>query len=206
MFIARLTNEGEVKIDYQYQLRSNDIERLKNQKPSDGRPNPFIPEKTEKTEKKNEKKNEEEEKETETTELDWKKRCEELTCRLTKSENECQRLRGIMKKREDLFNKLIRRSYNCGKILKERLRKLRIENQLNSKLNIRLREVFNEDQIRAIINPIENRKWSDDTIKRAARLRLTCGLLGYQEILDQHFPLPLLEIIEQKMGGVELDN
>lgn len=193
MFIARLTNEGEVKIDYQYQLRSNDIERLKNQKPSDGRPNPFIPEK----------KNEEEK---ETTEVDWKQQCEELTCRLTKSEKECQRLRGIMKKREDLFNKLIRRSYNCGKILKERLRKLRIENQLNSKLNIRLREVFNEDQIRAIINPIENRKWSDETIKRAARLRLTCGLLGYQEILDQHFPLPLLEIIEQKMGGVELDN
>lgn len=187
MLIASLTDEGEIKIDHQYQLHSNNIERLKNQQPEDHQNNTFASANVEEG-------------------IDWKKRYEELMSRLTKSESECERLRGVMKKREDLFNRLIKKSYNCGKVLKERLKKLRKENQLNDKLNIRLREIFNEDQLKAFTSPAKScKEWSYETIKRAIRLRLACGSVGYQEILDQQIPLPSERIVQEKMDSIELD-
>jgi len=198
MLIASLTDEGEVKIDYQYQLHNSYIKQLELEDPlilhsleknvkSEDPPSTFtsvnVEEKT-----------------------DWEKRCKELTQLLTKSKSECERLRNAMKKREELFNRIIRKSYKCGKILKERLRKLKEENQIYDKLKIRLREIFNEDQIKALTNQgIGCRGWSDETIRRAMRLRFTCGSVGYQEILDQNVPLPSERTLQRKMNTAEFN-
>lgn len=185
MLIASLTDEGEVKINFQYQLHSDDIQQPKNERSKDS-PSMFAFANGEET--------------------DWKKRCEELTHLLTKSESERKKLRDVMKRREELFNRIIRKSYKCGKILKKRLRQLREENRIYDKLKIKLREIFNEDQIRALTNQgVSCREWSDETIKRAIRLRLTCGSVGYQQILDQNIPLPSERTLRRKMNNVELD-
>lgn len=186
MLIADLTDEGEVKINFQYQLHSDDIKQLGNEQPKDF-PSMFASANVEE-------------------EMDWKKRCEELTHLLRKSESECEKLRETIKRREELFNRIITKSYKFGKVLKKRLKKLREENRIYDKLKIRLGEIFNEDQIKAITNQGTScREWSDETIKRAIRLRLTCGSAGYQEILDQNFPLPSERTLQRKMSSVELD-
>jgi len=180
MLIASLSDEGEVKIDYQYQLHNSYIKQLEKNVKSEDPPSTFTSAKVEEK-------------------TDWEKRCKELTQLLTKSESECERLRNTMKKREELFNRIIRKSYKCGKILKERLRKLKEENQIYNKLKIRLREIFNEDQIKALTNQGMNcRGWSDETIKRAMQLRFTCGSVAYQEILDQNVPLPSERTLQRK--------
>jgi len=180
MLIASLTDEGEVKIDYQYQLHNSYIKQLEENVKSENLPT-FTSANVEEK-------------------MDWEKRCKELTQLLTKSESECERLRNTMKKREELFNRIIRKSYKCGKILKERLRKVKEENQIYDKLKVRLREIFNEDQIKTLTNQrMSCREWSDETIKRAMRLRFTCGSVGYQEILDQNIPLPSERTLQRKM-------
>jgi len=185
MLIASLTDEGEVKIDYQCQLHNSYIKQLEENVKSEDPPSTLSVNVEEKT--------------------DWEKRCKELTQLLAKSESECERLRNTMKKREELFNRIIKKSYKCGKILKERLRKLRKENQIYDRIRIRLREIFNEDQIKALTNQGMSRGWSDETIKRAMRLRFTCGSVGYQEILDQNFPLPSERTLQRKMNGVKFN-
>lgn len=187
MLVASLTDEGEVKINFQYQLHSDDIQQLENERSKDS-PSMLASAFGDKEE------------------MDWKRRCEELTHLLTKSENECEKLRDVMKRREELFNRIIRKSYRCGKILKKRLRKLREENRIYDKLKIRLGEIFNEDQIKALANQaVSCREWSNETIKRAIRLRLTCGSVGYRQILDQNIPLPSERTLRRKMNSVELD-
>ncbi|XP_012535077.1 THAP domain-containing protein 1 [Monomorium pharaonis] len=177
MLIASLTEKGEVKIDHQYQLYPNNVEQLNQQLGNYPNASALI--------SANEK------------ETDWKKRCEELTRRLTRSENECERLQGVIKRREDLFNKLIKKSYNCGKLLKERLRKLRKEKE---QLYVSLKDIFNEDQLRVLTNPTEScDEWCDDTIRRAIRLRLACNSVGYQEILKQRIPLPSEQVVLDKI-------
>lgn len=137
-------------------------------------------------------------------ETNWKKRCEKLTYLLTKSESECEELRKTMKRREELFNRIIKKTYRSGKLLKQRLKKVREESRKYDKLNVRLREIFNEDQIKALINPGSTCQWSDETIKRAIRLRLACGSNGYQMILNENIPLPSYRTLRRKMNDVEL--
>ncbi|XP_011874715.1 PREDICTED: uncharacterized protein LOC105565817 isoform X2 [Vollenhovia emeryi] len=182
MYIANLTDEGKVKINCQYQLHPDNIEQLENE------PENMLAFANTREE------------------MDWKKRCEELTQLLRKSESKCEELRESMKRREELFNKIIKKSYRCGKVLKKRLKKLREENQIYDKLKIRLYEIFNEDQIKALSNQGSScRGWSDETIKRAIRLRRTCGSVGYQQILDQNIPLPSERTLRRKMNSIELD-
>lgn len=177
MLITSLTDEGEVETNFQYQLQPEDSSSI------------FASISANMEEGTN-----------------WKKRCEELMHLLTKSKNECEKLRNVMKRREELFNRIIRKSYKYGEILKKRLRKLREENRIYDKLKIRLGEIFNEDQIKALTNQgVSCREWSDETIKRAIRLRLTCGSVGYQQILDQNIPLPSERTLRRKMNSIELN-
>lgn len=186
MFVANRTVKS-----FQSQVGSDDIEqpkkRLKNEQKQEPEyfPNTFASA------------NEEEE-------TNWKKRCEKLTYLLTKSESECEELRKAMKRREELFNRIIKKTYRSGKLLKQRLKKVREESRKYDKLNVRLREIFNEDQIKALINPGSTCQWSDKTIKRAIRLRLACGSNGYQMILNENIPLPSYRTLRRKMNDVEL--
>lgn len=207
MIIASLTDEGKVEIDYQYQLHSGDIKLAENGKserhPAGTFTSANVREKTSSSQASVPVRGAIRPQEEET---DWKGRCEQLTQLLLKRESECLKLRDNLRKREELFNKIIRKSYKCGNNLKKRMRKLREQNQIYDKLKTRLGEIFNEDQIKALANQgLSCREWSDETIKRAIRLRLACGSVGYQQILDQNIPLPSERTLRRKMSNVEAD-
>ena len=40
------------------------------------------------------------------------------------------------------------------------------------------------------------------TVKKVLQLRFTCGSTGYEQLLQQHFPLPSLCTLRRKMHGV----
>ncbi|CAL1686606.1 unnamed protein product [Lasius platythorax] len=106
-------------------------------------------------------------------EIDSKKQCEELRYLLRKSEQTCKKLRSTMKRREEMFNRIIVKSDRYRRILKERLKRLRESNQNYEKLKINLEKIFNKDQI--IILSGNDCKWSYETIMRALDLKDTCG-------------------------------
>ncbi|XP_072749141.1 uncharacterized protein [Anoplolepis gracilipes] len=99
-------------------------------------------------------------------EIDWKKQCEELTHLLRTSEQTCTKLRNTMKRREEMFNRIIVKSDRYRRILKERLKRLKESNQNYEKLKINLEKIFkNKDQI--IILSGNDCKWSYETILQA---------------------------------------
>lgn len=105
-------------------------------------------------------------------EIDWKKQCEELKVLLKKSEQTCKRLRSVMKRREEMFNRIIVKSDRYRRILKERLKILRERNQNYEKLKINLEKIFNKDQI--IILSRNDCDWSYETIMQAIELKHIC--------------------------------
>lgn len=104
-------------------------------------------------------------------EINWKKQCEELRDLLRKSEQTCKRLQNTMKRREEMFNRIIVKSDRYRRILKERLKRLRESNQNYEKLRINLEKVFKKDQI--IILSGDDCKY--EAIMRAIDSRHTCG-------------------------------
>jgi len=42
-------------------------------------------------------------------------------------------------------------------------------------------------------------KWSEETIKKAVRLKLACGLNGYKELSQQRLPLPSIRTLQKKL-------
>ena len=45
-------------------------------------------------------------------------------------------------------------------------------------------------------------KWGAITVKKALQLRFTCGSTGYEQLLQQQFPLSSLRTLRRKMQGV----
>lgn len=77
----------------------------------------------------------------------------------------------------------------------------------NSKLDQSLRTVFNEDQIGALMQPSKRiHKWSKSTIKKALRLRFSCGTTGYQELLAQNQPLPSIRTLERRVEDIKFNS
>lgn len=71
-------------------------------------------------------------------------------------------------------------------------RRLRIEKNLVKSSEI-LHKVFNHDQIEWLQKDSSTRKvykWSEDTIKKALRLKFSCTNNGYKELIKQNIPLP----------------
>ncbi|XP_070166724.1 THAP domain-containing protein 1-like [Polyergus mexicanus] len=104
-------------------------------------------------------------------EINWKKQCEELKDLLRKSEQTCKRLQNTMKRREEMFNRIIVKSDRYRRILKERLKRLRESNQNYEKLRINLEKVFKKDQI--IILSGDDCKY--EAIMQAIDSRHICG-------------------------------
>lgn len=60
-----------------------------------------------------------------------------------------------------------------------------------SKVLSRLKTIFNDDQMLILVKGENTRvNWSDETMEKALKLRLTCGEAGYTELLRQNIPLP----------------
>ncbi|GAB1869843.1 THAP domain-containing protein 11 [Camponotus japonicus] len=106
-------------------------------------------------------------------EIDWKKQCEELRHLLRKSKQNCKYLQNTLKRREEMFNRIIVKSDRYRRILKERLKRLKANNQNYDKLRTSLEKVLDKGQI--IVLNGNDRKWSCETIMRAIDSKYTCG-------------------------------
>lgn len=95
-------------------------------------------------------------------EVDWKKQCEELRHLLRKSEQTCKYLQTTLKRREEMFNRIIVKSNKYRRILKERIKRFKAINQNYDKLKISLEQVINKGQI--IVLNGNDHKWSYETI------------------------------------------
>lgn len=107
-------------------------------------------------------------------------------------------------------NKIINKLDKSKRILMKRIKRLiyekkqlSIENQL-LKQTRNLRKIFNNDQFKAVnLRSIRGHKWSNNTITKALRFKLSCGSSGYQEILNQGIPLPSERTLRRRLEGID---
>lgn len=96
------------------------------------------------------------------------------------------KLNGALRKKLNLMN------HKMNTLIKE---------QNNSYKTSILKDVFTEDQIRALefrqINPKSVTPWSHKTMLKALKLKQECGTRGYQELLKQHLPLPSIRTLSR---------
>lgn len=77
---------------------------------------------------------------------------------------------------------------------------MNIENQ--NLIQTNFKKILNKDQIKAL-NMQSVCKWSDNTIKKALRLKLSCGSSGYQELLAQGIPLPNERTLRRRLENID---
>ncbi|RLU18791.1 hypothetical protein DMN91_009148 [Ooceraea biroi] len=115
-----------------------------------------------------------------------------------------EELTRTLENREKLYDKVLQRNERFRRVLKKNLRIVKGEMEKYEKLQTSLKKVFNKDQITWLMGSNKRRcTWSDETVKRAIRLKLACGSNGYQEILNQNIPLPSERTLRRKLEGVE---
>lgn len=90
--------------------------------------------------------------------------------------------------------------YNTTKKLKAA--EMIIQNQKN-----RLSLIFNNDQMKALSKKSTMfMKWSNETVKKALKLKFACGNNGYNEILSQNIPLPSLRTLRRRLQNLKFDS
>ncbi|XP_011873451.1 PREDICTED: uncharacterized protein LOC105565121, partial [Vollenhovia emeryi] len=126
--------------------------------------------------------------------------------------NEVERLKKQLEevnRKLDLAQKIILKSNRSKNMLKKHIKRLtRIKN--NSKdqnyvrLKLALKQIFNDDQIEALMRrSSRGHMWSNDTIKKALRLKFSCGSTGYQELLKENLPLPCERTLRRKVENIQ---
>jgi len=109
----------------------------------------------------------------------------------------------------DLANKIILKNNRSHYILKKHIKRLTqmkndAKNQNYLRLKSLLKQMFNADQIEALMRQSSRGcMWSNDTIKKALRLKFFCGSAGYQELLKQKLPLPCERTLCRKLENIE---
>lgn len=79
------------------------------------------------------------------------------------------------------------------------IRKLKQEINKNVYVS-RLKRIFTNDQIRALLTKSTRpRRWSNDTVIKALKLKFACGERGYKEILRQGIPLPNIRTLQNRL-------
>lgn len=90
-----------------------------------------------------------------------------------------------------------------NKMLRNRIQKLedKIKNNVFKKAVI---NIFNKDQITTLCSKQQKAKhWSNETIRRVLRLKLTYGNNGYEKLLQQRMPLPSLRTLQRKLENLK---
>lgn len=93
-------------------------------------------------------------------------------------------------KKQELINEMYLRMINMRMTIKNlRSKNSKLQNKLDKvdidKYKKAMREIFNDDQVNAILSKIRVRNWSKKTIQRALKLKLSCERNGYEELLKQ---------------------
>ncbi|XP_012536088.2 nudC domain-containing protein 3 isoform X2 [Monomorium pharaonis] len=88
------------------------------------------------------------------------------------------------------------------KQLEEANRKLDLANKIILKKSS-LKQIFNDDQIEVLMRgSSRGYTWSNDTLKKALRLKFSCGCSGYQELLKEKWPLPSERTLRRKLRSI----
>lgn len=91
-------------------------------------------------------------------------------------------------------------------MLRKRIKTLRNNAKTHDylKLKLSLKKIFNNDQIQALMcQSSRGRIWSNNTIKKALRLKFSCGSSGYQELLRQKLPFPCERTLRRKLENIQ---
>lgn len=105
-----------------------------------------------------------------------------------------------------------------NRILLQRVRQLRNFNKLprgqtSSLVQDLLHQVFHKDQIKYFEAKYRKERrtyficqWTDETIKKALRLKHACGDNGYEELLSQSIPLPLTRTLRRRLECIAFED
>ncbi|XP_011147550.1 THAP domain-containing protein 2-like [Harpegnathos saltator] len=113
-------------------------------------------------------------------------------------------------KKLDLANQFLLKSDRSKTMLKKQIKRLKgitkkSKTQYCHVLEAAMKKVFNENQITALVQlSLRNHIWSNDTIKKALRLKFSCGSSGYQELLKGNMPLPSERTLRRKLENIQL--
>lgn len=78
------------------------------------------------------------------------------------------------------------------------------EHHIGTKL---LKSILNPDQIEALKRKsTRGMKWSNSTLKKALKLKFSCGNSGYEEILKQNTPLPAVRTLQRRLENLKFDS
>lgn len=92
-------------------------------------------------------------------------------------------------------------------VLRKTIKRLKNKNynHNNDKYREAVSSIFNEDQMNILINKSRVQKWSNVTIKKALKLKFSCGVSGYEELLNQGMPLPSIRTLRRKLEDVKFE-
>ncbi|XP_018406579.1 PREDICTED: uncharacterized protein LOC108782723 isoform X1 [Cyphomyrmex costatus] len=133
--------------------------------------------------------------------IEWKRKLDEANKKLE-----------IANKKIEMANIIIHKNNKTKRNLLKRLQQLKncTNNKSQRELTTPLAAdllymVFNDDQIEYLKATHEKRrlyKWTDETIKKAVRLKHACGDNGYNELLKQHIPLPSPRTLRRRLESI----
>ncbi|CAL1681043.1 unnamed protein product [Lasius platythorax] len=126
---------------------------------------------------------------------------------------------NLEKQLKEANAKLQAADLNFRKILKSNNTLLRRIRQLKSKNRIRveksllksseiLHKVFNNDQIKWLQHDSSSKrlhKWSEQTIKKALRIKVSCSESGYRELMKQNIPLPSSRTLRRRLETIKFE-
>ena len=66
-----------------------------------------------------------------------------------------------------------------------------------------LKKMFNPDQLQALTRKsTKGMTWGIDTVKKALRLRFSCGSSGYTDVRSSGIPLPSIRTLQMRLQSI----
>ncbi|KMQ91765.1 vam6 vps39-like protein [Lasius niger] len=104
----------------------------------------------------------------------------------------------LNRSKEMLMKRVKRLMYEKTKLIKKMC-------QLKQSKNVE--KMLNDDQIKTLCRPsVRCDRWSNNTIQKALRLKLSSGSSGYKEILNQGIPLPSERTLRKRLEGIDFES
>lgn len=67
-------------------------------------------------------------------------------------------------------------------------------------------KIFNKDQITALKRQTRRgMTWDNSTVKKALKLRFSCGTSGYTSVLESGIPLPSVRTLQRRLQGIDYE-
>uniref|UniRef100_A0A0K2UYE5 THAP-type domain-containing protein n=1 Tax=Lepeophtheirus salmonis TaxID=72036 RepID=A0A0K2UYE5_LEPSM len=110
--------------------------------------------------------------------------------------------KALVAKNHDLHKQILRlkASYKVARLsLQQRCNFISKKAKCLSTNEDKVKKFLNDDQIKFLCRNGKKttRPWTISTIKKALKLRFTCGLSGYSTLIDQGYPLPSIRTLQR---------